>query len=256
MSQRTSHLSARLASAGLLAGIVGMALTLMPATAVAKAGDPHYHQPTAGECHDYTYDQMLKSSETSAPVDCATVSHTAKITKVTMLPDGVSYSDTAKLGNLVANRCQPAWEALLGRTDLKRALTAYSQAAFIPTKAERSQGARWLRCDVILWRGVGLAPLPYDTAPLVSKPLTDSIRRCLKAKTFYVTTCSSGHAFRATGDFRAPKGPYPTEKRFARIAQNRCPSLVSSQTWRYTWPSKAAWKQGYRVMVCYSKTTN
>lgn len=251
MSPRT-----RLVTAALMTGLIGTVglVGQSPANA-ARAGDPHYHQPTVGECHDYTYDDMLKASETSDPVDCATVAHTAKISKVTMLPDGVSYSDAVKLGNLYYNRCLPAWEDLLGRSDVKRALTAYSASVFIPTKAERNQGARWLRCDVILYRGVGLSDLPYDAAPLVSNPITDDIARCLKAKTFYTTTCDAGHAFRATGSFRAPKGPYPSEKKFARIAQNRCPSLVTSSRWRYSWPSKASWKDGYRVMVCYSKTT-
>lgn len=140
--------------------VAALALTLVPAqTAHAAAGDPDYNKPTVGDCHDYDLAGLMKPSDTSSPVDCATT-HTAKVFKVFMLPDSTSWSDEDAVSRLVTQRCSPAWREWLGWSDLTRALTAYSWAWFQPTKAERDQGARWVRCDVVLYGGNSIAPLP------------------------------------------------------------------------------------------------
>ena len=120
----------------------------------------------------------------------------------------------------------PSYEEWMGRSQLARALTAYGRSWFIPTKAERNQGARWVRCDVILMGGnTALAPLPYDAAPLVPNPITDSVRKCLTGK-YYWTTCDRSHSWRASGDFNVRKGKYPTAKQMRAIAIKKCSPMV------------------------------
>lgn len=240
-----------------IAGLVAaLTLTLVPAVALAapaaRAGDPDYNKPTVGDCHDYTYDQMYADSDTSPAVPC-TDSHTGHVIAVPRVPDTVSWSDTAALARIVDKKCDPAYYAALGRNQLTRALTAYGQAFFIPTADEQAQGARWIRCDVFLWRGTKLSPLPFDTAPLIPQPLTATVRRCLTSKD-YATTCDATHVYKATGDFNIHKNRYPTRATMIRIGRAKCPALTTTRTYRFFWPSKAAWKDGYKVMVCYSKT--
>jgi hypothetical protein len=246
----------------ILPGLVAVAtLLLMPAGGAAgaahpayagKAGDPNYHKPTVGDCHDYDLAGLYQQSDTSPIVDCATT-HTAMVMHVFMLPDTLSWSDTDAVGRLVSKRCRPAWEELLGRSELTRALTAYSRGWFRPTKAERDQGARWLRCDVIAYGGnTDLAPLPYVTAPLIPNPITDDVRKCLTGK-FYSTTCIRSHVWRSAGDFNLRTGKYPTSKQMRAIAIKKCSPMVTSSRFYYLGPTKDAWKTGYRVMVCFSK---
>ncbi|MFN8193028.1 MAG: septum formation family protein [Nocardioidaceae bacterium] len=235
--------------------VAALALTLVPAqTAHAAAGDPDYNKPTVGDCHNYTYEEMYAESDTTAAVPC-TDSHTGKVIAVPRVPDTVAWSDTDALNRIVHKKCYPAIDAALGRTELMRALTAYNPSVFIPTKAERQQGARWIRCDVFLWRGTDLSPLPYDTAPLVPKPLTDNVRRCLNGK-LYLTTCDAKHAWKATFDFNVRKGAYPNKTQMARIAGKKCSSHVAAGGFRYDPPTKEQWKAGYRVMICFSHTTS
>jgi hypothetical protein len=236
--------------------MTALSLTLVPGQAMsAMAGDPSYHRPTEGDCHDYTYAALFGASDTTPVVDCA-AAHTAKVVKVFLLPDSVPWSNDSAVWHQVQKRCFPAYYDALGRSELTRALTSYSMAWFMPTKAEKNQGARWVRCDVMLWGGnKRLAALPYDAAPLIPNPITTAVRRCLTA-TFWDTTCTAAHAWKATGDFNVRKGSFPTKKQMASIAVKKCPRLVTSTKWRYDPPSKDNWKAGYRVMVCFSKTTS
>ncbi len=226
----------------------------LPAT--AYAGDPTYHMPAVGECRALTWEQYLASVDTSDPIDCATP-HTARVIAAGILPAGVTYNLKADaLYNAVAKICRPALEAALGSSEHARFMTSYNYAFWIPTVGERNHGARWFRCDVVLVNGTSLANLPTDTAPMVTTPVPDTVARCLKARTFYWTTCAKTHAFRATGTFVFNHDGFPTEQQFQRAAERSCPSRVTSSSWRYSSMSQIGWKLGIRRMVCYTKTTS
>ena len=235
--------------------MTALSLSFMPVTAAsALAGDPNFHRPTEGDCHDYAYAGLYEQADTS-PIVLCTERHTAKVHKVFLLPDSVSWSDLDAVGRAMDKRCRTSFEELLGRSELTHALTAYGKAWFIPTKAERNQGARWVRCDVVLFGGnTALAPLAYDAAPLVPNPITDSVRKCLTGK-YYWTTCERSHSWRASGDFNVRKGKYPTAKQMRAIAIKKCSPMVTSSRFHWVGPTKEAWKHDYRVMVCFSKTT-
>ena len=165
-----------------------------------------------GDCHDYTLAQMYEDTDTTPAVAC-TESHTGKVVEVRRCcRTGSRGRSAARLYHFMDRKCVPARDEWLGRSVLKQSLTAYGMSYFIPTKAERDRGARWVRCDVFLWRGSELSPSPYDEAPLIPRPLDDSVRRCL-SRGPYVTTCDDGPAWKAAGDFFIHNQRYPSRAR-------------------------------------------
>ncbi len=240
--------------------VVVLTACLLAAPAPSYAGgDPHYHEPAVGECRDMTYDQLIKQSDNTDPVDCTT-RHTTKIVAVPQIPAGETWASMmannwAKIGKLYEKACLPAWETLLGVNARTQAMTAYALGSFIPNKAERDAGARWYRCDVFVYRAKGMTPLKYDAAPLVPTPLTKYVRRCMKAKTLLYTSCDSSHLWKASGSFNLrSQRTYPTDAQIRRQAFAKCPALVKSQAFAWSPPPRYRWKYGYRAMACFTKT--
>jgi Septum formation len=239
-----------------LTAALAIAATLTPTSASPGLGDPEFERPVVGECRAITYKQVFAESNSTPPIACSE-SHTANTFAAPLLPADLTWESTdAAIGKAVSRKCGAAYLDFLGGTDLTRALTAYSSAWFQPTQAQRDAGARWFRCDLILYRGTKLSPLPYDTAPAVPDPITNKVRRCLKATTFYTTTCDDTHAWRGTHSLKLRKGDYPTARQMAKLAVSGCKGHVKAGEFRYYPPTKAQWKAGYRVLVCFSKTSN
>src|SRR4051794_844513 len=195
------------------------ALTL---TALAMAGPAHASAqratdrlvgaPTVGSCTTLTAQQAAARSDRSTTVDC-TKAHTAQVAGVVRLPKRLKFSTATneQLFRVVAGRCAPKVDALLGRNAATRDSSGYSYYWFEPTKSQRAQGARWLSCSVALVKGPKLAKLPKSTAPfLPDGALPDSVARCL-TKAPFLTTCSQSHTWRATGTFTVT-GKYPGAK--------------------------------------------
>jgi hypothetical protein len=147
--------------------------------------------------------------------------------------------------------CIPAFFKRVGRPMTRLALTAYDLWTFVPTAAQRAAGARWIRCDVALWRGRGIAPLPRHRLPrrIVPSHVGDSIRACLTKQRF-ATTCTQRHAFRAVKAFEIDRASYPTRDQFIDAANRRCPA-----GWDYVaWAGEVSWSYGRHTVVCYDKT--
>lgn len=237
-------------------------VTLTAALAAAGAGaatatprGPDYQAPQVGDCHQITLAQGGQASETSAPTDCAT-SHTVRVIAVGHLPDGVTWSQTAAVAKAATRACVPALDETLGRSAKVRDSSAYTSLWFIPTKDQRSHGARWIRCDIALYGGSKLVALPTDATPaLDAPPLPDKVARCLTGKAL-TTTCARTHAWRATGTFTVASKKFPGTKRLNRLATDKCVSRISGNTYRWTYKSPLVWNLGDHVVVCYSKTSS
>jgi hypothetical protein len=248
-----ARLSLSTAALGLIT-LVSIALVgPLATTADAGATAP----PEVGECRDITLEQLYKNSNRTNPIDCSE-SHTARVIKVPTLPDSMNWeTPIAKIERFVTKRCNPAWQETLGRTDKSRALTAYSWGWFVPTKEQRDAGARWIRCDLILWGGTrSLVALPTDDVPALGDlPHPDKIAKCLTRHP-YSTNCARRHAWRATGVFTMDADTFPGERRIRRAAVRKCPSRVSTDVFRWTFRGKLVWKLGDHTVVCYSRTSN
>jgi hypothetical protein len=237
---------------GLSAAVAALvAATLTTVTAPANAADPTFGAPAVGQCFDMDVEELAAASYVEAPVDCAGT-HTARTIAVAQLPDDLAYGSTGKLTRFALETCFPAQRKVLRTSLLGMRMSAYNVGYFLPTAEQQAAGARWLRCDLVLG-GASLEPLPGKLA-LGKLPYKKSVSRCLTGGDFVLTVCSSRHSFRATAAIKVKASKYPSEKAWQRIGTQRCRSAVTSRSYRFGWPSKAAWKAGDRALICYSKS--
>lgn len=231
-------------------------LTVVVATAGPAQANPGFQEPAVGECRALTYDEHNRWSNNEAPIDCAEP-HTSRVIATGRLPKGVGWdAPERQLNRIATGICDPAWKATLGSTYRSRAMTAYSWAWFIPSRAQRERGARWIRCDLILYGGRSLVRLPTDAVPaLGAQPHPDRVAACLKARTFIHTACARTHGWRATGTFVMRQEEFPTDREFRRAAIRRCPSLVRTDSFAWRHREIFQWQEGDHVVVCYSHTS-
>jgi hypothetical protein len=243
-------------------GILAMAGTVLaagpggaaPAAEPARRAGPGYHQPKVGSCHDLSLRQAMSMSSPTTAVDCDKP-HTTKTLVVKRLSGKVDWQ-APDIWRGVFGPCARKAQRALGGNDKARAMSAYGLFSFIPSKRERARGAKWKRCELGLWGGRTLQPLPKNL-DLGSLPLDDKVAKCLNGpvKGLRVTVCSKAHTYRVTGGFRATGKTYPGERKLARMAIQRCPQLVTTRKWRYEVPFNAdQWRAGWRTTVCFSKT--
>jgi len=241
---------------------VAIALTVSTAPSNARqatADGPGYGAPPVGACSTMTAAQATARVDHSTTVPCSQA-HTARVAGVVRLPKSLSYSSTVtKLYRVVAEHCRPEANAVLGRSDRARDSTAYDLVWFLPSKAERRHGARWLSCSVVLRQASTLAQLPTNRTPMLPDGrLGDGIRRCLLADTSHIITtrCSAKHGWRATGSFTVARTHYPGAKALNRKARKKCAGRVAPhQAYRWTYSTKIDWQvSGDHAVICYSHT--
>lgn len=235
------------------AGALALALsTLVGASTSATAAAPVV-RPALGDCHALTVAEGAGVSDPDPAVACST-KHTSRTVHVSDLPAGVDQSSYEEVAPYVAKRCGPAVDKAIGGTEKTRYLTAFSSVWFQPTAAQQADGARWIRCDVVLLSGKSYAPLPNDKQPAIgSGKIPDSVAKCrtVKAKDFYVTPCASKHDTRVKGVFTLPGKKYPSDKARQNAAMKKCPKITGSKTkWLMFSPSEDAWKSGSKFFAC------
>lgn len=243
-----------------LGAVIALTVSAAPSQARrATADGPGYGAPAVGACSTMTAAQATARVDHSTTVPCSQA-HTARVAGVVRLPKGLRYSSTVtKLYRVVAERCRPQANAVLGRTDRARDSTAYDLVWFLPSRAERRHGARWLSCSVVLRQASALAKLPTNRTPMLpGGRLGDGIRRCLLADTSHIITtrCSATHGWRATGSFTVARKHYPGAKVLNRKARTTCADRVSPhQAYRWTYSTRIDWQvSGDHAVICYSHT--
>jgi hypothetical protein len=237
---------------GLCTAITALvAAALTAAAPSASAADPTYQAPLVGSCFDMSAEELEAPSNIDTPVDCA-AAHTSTIIAVVQLPDDLTYDSTG-LETFALQSCFPAQRQALGASKLATRLTAYNVGYFGPTAEQQAAGARWLRCDLVLGGTTDLQPLP-SKLKVGKYPFSKEVSRCLVGRDFRLTACSQKHTYRATAAIKTAGKKFPNEKAWKRIGTQRCRSAVTSRSFRFGWPSKAAWKAGDRALICYSKT--
>ena len=237
-------------------------LTALPASYAATsaaASAAAADTPAVGDCHALTFKQVAHQSETSAPVPCSST-HTSRVIKVADLPSGTTWDSLTptQIGRLGVTECTPAFRRTLGQNDKVRDSSAYVWIFYAPTAAQRTAGANWIRCDLILLKGQALKALPTDRVPaLTSSTLSNQVRRCTVGTRHFTTVCSARHNYRATGAFTVT-GRYPGDTKLAGIARKRCPAHVSTpRQFLYAHQSKFTWNNEHdHAVVCFSHRSN
>jgi len=225
--------------------VVGLGSSASPAQA-----DPHYAQPTVGECHDYSYKTIDHHSEGS-PAQVCDGTQAAMTFAVIVVPKRIRLNSDAA-ARYALPKCDKAFAKALGGHATTWALSAYFSAWYVPTKAQQRQGAHWIRCDAVLNGGRNkLAPVP-TSLKLGHPPLDDSVARCLVSAghNSYRTVCDRRHDFRSKKAFQLRGSHYPTQQQFGQLVARHCPRLY------FIPPSAESWKAGYKIVVCYAKTSH
>jgi hypothetical protein len=244
-----------------LAASAALALTAVGALAPAhagqqRAGDPMAGAPTVGTCSTMTPKQAAAPSDHSTAVPCPKA-HTAEVAGVVTVPDSLDWktATVTDLFRVIAAKCRPKVDAMLGRDPSTRDSSAYHYVWFTPTKAQKSQGARWMSCSVVMYAGASLASLPTSTTPFLPHgALPDKVARCL-TRSVRNTPCSATHLWRATGTFTV-SGAYPGTRVLNKRATAKCRSRVQAgKAYRWTYQDKISWNVARdHVVVCYSRT--
>jgi hypothetical protein len=227
-----------------LAAAVGL---VAPANAVSAQTTA---APVTGRCYNLTYSQIMPMSSTVPYVHC-TDKHTTKTFYVKNVPSTVDYKHItgAEFSKVAIQICQPKFVTTLGSTPENQHLTVYDYVFFAPTSAQRAAGARWVRCDLVLWGGKSLRALPTNSTPVIQGEITDTTKRCLVTTDHLYTTCAGVHSYRSTTAHTLSGTWYRTYNQFVAKGAQLCPTAEL-----YTWPSKSQWNLGDHVLVCYDRT--
>jgi hypothetical protein len=246
----------RLLAVVMTAGLMSGALTWQAAQASGGG------QPAVGQCRQLTTAQIEDHpSNTTAPISCAK-KHNSRVIAVPTLPKGVRWRDVStsrKLYAMAVKLCYPGFQRAVGQTNAVRDRTAYTWNFFEPTKSQRQNGQRWIRCDLSIRHGGSYGALPNDHTPALSDSSPPNrVARCLRqVKGSYQTTpCSAPHGYRAVGTFSVARSTYPGKSTLLQLGRSRCPKIVRTDTnFRWTWNNKTVWNRGpNHVVVCYNRT--
>jgi hypothetical protein len=230
------------------------AVTVAPLATTSPAdsagADPDFHRPQVGDCYDYGLVGLYANSGPKNKVSCDE-SHRALLIAAPRVNGKIDRKDPEATFDKIGVRCYRALYKMLGGTPETRALTAYGISYYIPRQTELDKGARWARCDLLLFGGTKLMPLPDPLLPAVPD---DSTALCLLDEDLAATVCTRKHKFRATGVVTVDTDAYPGEKKLNRIGYRKCDSRTTSTNYLWRYPSEAAWRAGKHLVTCYTKT--
>jgi hypothetical protein len=199
----------------------------------------------------------MGDSDPDPAVECS-APHTSVTVGVAELEDAPDWHDYGALWQRVNSKCMKGELDLLGEHPKVVQSSAYSMWLFIPSKAQRQAGAKWVRCDIALAKGTSLRPLATDGPPeLGSLPLDDDLALCRrgKAQRYLVVACSGAHALRAIPLIRRP-GAYPGDHRMELWTQRHCVAKLGRRLGFYEWPTRTSWRLGERYSTCFKTTTS
>jgi hypothetical protein len=159
--------------AALLAAVT-TATVLAPATSSHAGVD--VTPPAVGSCHELTLKEG--PSDPDPAVRC-TERHTSVTTRIVRFRNAPDWGNIDRLLARIETPCNKGRLALFDGHAKPLQMSAYVEFFFIPTKAQRDAGAKWVRCDVALAGGRSLRALPTDRDPALGRlPLPDRLARC------------------------------------------------------------------------------
>ncbi len=228
--------------------------------------------PRSDTCHELTFGQIGRYSNTAATVACSKP-HTSYTFAVKALPADVAF-DGVDIGNDAVQenaslQCRSAYASYIGGSAAVRSLSRLSVTYFLPSQPDFDKGARWVRCDVIgLQSSRVLADLPLELKGFNTRDTAlDDYGLCSQGDPGTVDTmlvmCSQDHTFRALSALRlgSDSDAYPGQSVAMTEGQKRCDKLVSDTlgvgggySYAWTYPSPDDWANGQRFGFCWNKT--
>jgi len=270
--------SALARTAALLAAMV-VTLTLSGcAAALLFVPLPSSAAPVVGDCWGSTFDKAARSANWSGdPVDCSAGHQLYTYAIATVASSATTWKDSSgDLDGTIASRGSEACDAKLAAflPDLPAGgrLTYFF---FVPSEAQWSDGARWVRCDLAQFAVGSLLATP-DFAALGS--ITDLTSRLRSDPTAFaacvLTTdvsgrtgplddpkaryadCGGDYQWALQKDFTIPGAdgdPYPAETALAQVEQASCgdAAVAADVGWAAYVPTSEQWDSGYRGASCW-----
>lgn len=228
----------------------GMLLAVLAPT-VAHAGvvTP---APTVGSCYGMSWGEFAGNTNSNPVVSCSE-RHQALTIAVPTLPSTVERTDKAAIGRRVYTTCNPAAAAAVGGWK-NYVRSWYTIGFFVPTQAQWDQGARWVRCDLVLLKpGRALQDLPAQPRA----GLIDRATWCRAGKStgYADVVCSKRHQYRATTTVRMSSwhGTKAAKAFAARACYKRFPHGDFFTSYPHT---RLEFNIGNRFAVCVSRTTS
>ncbi|MCW2785408.1 MAG: hypothetical protein JWP74_1925 [Marmoricola sp.] len=239
-----------LAAVALALALAGTIAIVAPSNA---APDRAAAKPKTGLCRNLTTAQGGPMTNDSPTVSCSSP-HTTYTFAVPNLPKKVDakHLSSSKFEVAGIDVCTPGYRKLLGGSWGAEDQTMFSFTFFTATKAQRAQGARWVRCDLILVDANQLTDLPTVHRPLLKGGTTDAVRRCYDQSGDYVP-CTETHNLRSATFFTVHGKKYLSEKKFIKLGEKNCPKADRAY---FGWPNKYSWALGDHAEVCYRNTTS
>ncbi len=219
-----------------------------PKPAATSAGPAHAATPKVGECHNLTYKDIAAASDTKKPVDCSD-KHTTRTIAVVTAPAAATRGSNDAQAYAVGKACGPALSKILGADAETRAKTLYSLAWFMPTKAQKSKGAKWMRCDVTLTDQRRAYALESET-PFLEEDPEDKERVCGRINpdnqdAWEIVPCAIKHQF-------VPRKYIPVEKGTSfKDAGVEAEKACRSHSPLFTWSHAEKWGSGERFYICW-----
>lgn len=233
------------------AGAAPASSTLTSSVLAGSALQRAVAEPEVGECHRLDLTAQAALADGTKPVSCER-NHTSRTFSVIDVPKGTKMSDLEALSELVDQKCTPAWNRTVGGSTAKRLLAIYSYIWFAPTEAQIEDGARFLRCDLIIVGNKRAVSLPDARQPQLGKGSPSTVEaRCFTGKRsgYRALSCSQRHEFRAAGTFKLKGKKYPSSARLQRIANRRCTTIAGPQ-WLAIPPSPESFANGFKFVIC------
>jgi hypothetical protein len=230
-----------------------LAVTVLAAvvSATVPAASGQSDVPEVGSCHLYSWRDFGALTEPRDPVSCD-AEHTAVTMHVKRLRGEVDWHEPNRLISRSTTPCLRAIVRTLGGGELTYLKTAYKPAWFLPTKAQRASGAKWIRCDIVKYSVRSLLPLGTDLH-LGDEEIPDDVARCLNPEGL-LTPCSVPHRWRATGFLQLAGALPPSQEESRQLANRRCPAKVTTRDFTYRVSLDYEWRAGIKGLICYSRT--
>lgn len=238
------------------ASVAALLGALLASPSVAQAGTepdgPTYQMPTVGECHQVTNAEYQTMAVPTEAVDCAT-EHTAQVTAVAVLPADTDWSPgSADLRRASNKYCMPGWYQAIDRPFKTSSKTAFVWRYWLPNAEQRSHGASWIRCDLILPGLLQLLPLPSPL--LTGSTVPENLQICLfvAGGTVYISSCGDQYNWHNDRVFTVPGKKFPKRLVFVNFADSHC---KQGKPWRALWVTKEMWKYGDHTLTCFREAT-
>ena len=219
-----------------------------PSASPTSAAPAYLAEPKVGDCHKLSLKEIAAESDTKKPVDCSE-KHTARTIAVVSAPAAATRgSDNAK-AYAVGKACGPALNEILGADAETRAKTLYSLAWFMPTKAQKAKGSKWMRCDVTLTDQRHAYALKTETPFLDGEPSAKE-RVCGrinpdKEDAWELVPCAVKHQF-------VPRRYIPVEPGTAfKDAEAGAEEACEKHGPLFTWSHAEKWGSGERFYICW-----